>query len=59
HLDRFPERSAAVLSAIAGAKPGGVAFHCSGGKDRAGQITMLLLAIIGGLAALRRRLVTS
>jgi protein tyrosine/serine phosphatase len=47
HLERFPERSAAVISAIARAEPGGVVFHCSGGRDRAGQITMLLLALVG------------
>lgn len=47
HLQRLPERSARVLVAIADAKPGGVAFHCSGGRDRAGQISMLLLALVG------------
>jgi protein-tyrosine phosphatase len=47
HLDRFPERSVAVLSAIARAEPRGVAFHCGGGRDRAGQIAMLLLALAG------------
>jgi protein tyrosine/serine phosphatase len=47
HLERFPERSAAVLSAIARAQPGGVAFHCGGGRDRAGQIAMLLLGLVG------------
>jgi protein-tyrosine phosphatase len=47
HLDRFPERSAAVLAAIARAAPGGVAYHCGGGRDRAGQVTMLLLALAG------------
>jgi protein-tyrosine phosphatase len=47
HLERFPERSAAVLEAIARAEPGGVAFHCQSGRDRAGQIAMLLLAIAG------------
>lgn len=47
HLERFPERSVAVLSAIARAEPGGVAFHCEGGRDRAGQIAMLLLALAG------------
>lgn len=47
HLDHFPERNAAVIAAIAGAQPGGVAFHCVGGRDRAGQITMLLLALVG------------
>lgn len=47
HLERFPERTVAVLAAIANAMPGGVAFHCGGGRDRAGQITMVLLALLG------------
>jgi hypothetical protein len=47
HLDRFPERNAAVIAAIADAQPGGVAFHCVGGRDRAGQVTLLLLAFAG------------
>jgi protein-tyrosine phosphatase len=47
HLERMPERSVAVLTAIARAEPGGVAFHCGAGRDRAGLITMLLLALAG------------
>ena len=47
HIERFPERNAAVLAAIADANPGGVAFHCGGGRDRAGQIAMLALAVAG------------
>jgi hypothetical protein len=47
HLERMPERSAAVLGAFARARPGGVAFHCVGGRDRSGQITILLLALAG------------
>ncbi len=47
HLERFPERSAQVIKAIATARPGGVAFHCQGGRDRAGQISMLVLALAG------------
>jgi protein-tyrosine phosphatase len=47
HLERFPERSAEVLRAIATAPPGGVAFHCQGGRDRAGQISMLVLSLAG------------
>jgi hypothetical protein len=50
HLERFPERSAAVLSAIACARPGGVIFHCMGGRDRTGQIAMLVLAFCGASA---------
>ena len=47
HLQRFPERSVAVLAAIARAEPGGVVVHCASGRDRAGQVTMLLLALVG------------
>jgi hypothetical protein len=47
HLERFPERNAAVLQAIARAEPGGVLVHCVGGQDRTGQIAMLLLALAG------------
>jgi hypothetical protein len=47
HLARFPQRSAAAVSAIARAPAGGVAYHCGGGRDRAGQITMLILALAG------------
>lgn len=47
HLERFADRSAQVLHAIAAAPPGGVVFHCQGGRDRAGQISMLLLALAG------------
>jgi hypothetical protein len=47
HLERFPERSAAVIRAIAQAPPGGVVFHCQGGRDRAGQTAMLVLALCG------------
>lgn len=47
HLERFPERNAAVIRAVADAAPGGVAFHCQGGRDRAGQVAMLLLALAG------------
>jgi protein-tyrosine phosphatase len=47
HLERFPDRTAAVLAAIANAAPGGVAFHCGGGRDRAGQIAMVLLGLVG------------
>jgi protein-tyrosine phosphatase len=47
HLERFPERNARAIAAIAQAEPGGVLIHCVGGKDRAGQIAMLLLALAG------------
>ena len=47
HLERFPERNARAIAAVAQAEPGGVLIHCVGGKDRAGQIAMLLLALLG------------
>jgi len=47
HIARFPERSVAVLEAIAGAEPGGVLFHCMGGRDRTGMIAMLVLTLVG------------
>ena len=47
HLERFPERSARVITAIARARPGGVLFHCVRGRDRTGQISMLVLALAG------------
>ncbi len=47
HLERFPERSARVIAAIASAPPGGVYVHCVGGRDRTGQVAMLLLALVG------------
>jgi len=47
HLHRFPTQSAAVIAAIANAPAGGVAFHCAGGRDRSGQIAILVLALVG------------
>jgi len=46
-LLRWPERHAAVLSAIAQAQAGGVLFHCIRGNDRTGIIALLLLALVG------------
>ena len=46
-LQRWPERHAAVFSAIAQAQPGGVLFHCIRGHDRTGIIALLLLALAG------------
>ncbi len=46
-LQRWPERHAAVMTAIAQAQPGGVLFHCARGHDRTGIITLLLLALAG------------
>lgn len=47
HLERFPQRSAAVVSAVARARPGGVAVHCGIGRDRTGQVSLLLLTLAG------------
>lgn len=46
-LRRWPERHAAVISAIACAQPGGVLFHCVRGHDRTGIIALLLLTLAG------------
>jgi protein-tyrosine phosphatase len=46
-LDHFPRRTAAVITAIARAAPGGVAVHCGIGRDRTGLIAILLLALAG------------
>jgi len=46
-LERFPDRAGRVLAAIANAEPGGVAYHCVGGRDRTGLVTMLVLALAG------------
>ncbi len=45
-LRRWPERHAAVISAIAQAQSGGVLFHCIRGHDRTGIITLLVLALV-------------
>ena len=49
-LDHFPERTAAVFTAIARAEPGGIAVHCGIGRDRTGLIAILLLALAGAAA---------
>ena len=36
-----------MLAAIAHAQPAGVLVHCFGGRDRTGQIAMLVLALAG------------
>jgi hypothetical protein len=46
-LRRWPERHAAVISAIGQAGPGGVLFHCIRGHDRTGIISLLLLSFVG------------
>ena len=46
-LERFPHRMEEVLDAIEHAPPGGVLFHCVGGRDRTGLVALVLLAIAG------------
>ena len=46
-LERKPERVAAAVAAVARARPGGVLFHCVGGRDRTGLVALLLLALAG------------
>jgi hypothetical protein len=47
HLEALPERTVAVLSAVATAPEGGVLFHCAGGRDRTGLIAAILLTVAG------------
>jgi protein-tyrosine phosphatase len=46
-LDRFPDRIEEVLDAIEQAPPGGVVFHCVGGRDRTGLVAIAVLAAVG------------
>jgi protein-tyrosine phosphatase len=46
-LERFPERIEQVLDAIERARPGGVLFHCVGGRDRTGLVAIAALAAVG------------
>lgn len=46
-LQRWPERHAAAIAAIARARPGGVLFHCIRGYDRTGIIALLVLGLAG------------
>src|SRR4051812_19039632 len=46
-LEHFPDRATEVLTAIARARAGGVAYHCGIGRDRTGLITLLILAALG------------
>ncbi len=47
HLMRKPELAAGAVKAIAHAAPGGVAFHCVGGRDRTGELAMVSLSLAG------------
>jgi len=46
-LERFPRRAAGVVAAVARARPGGVAVQCGIGRDRAGLVSVLPLALAG------------
>ena len=47
YVDRFPGTLAAAVTAVARAAPGGVAVHCSGGRDRTGLVTVAILTLAG------------
>ncbi len=47
HMMRKPQLIAAAVRAIARARPGGVVFHCVGGRDRSGQVSMVVLGLLG------------
>jgi protein-tyrosine phosphatase len=46
-LDRWPERFAQAVSAVARAEPGGVVVHCMVGRDRTGLVSAFLLTLAG------------
>jgi protein-tyrosine phosphatase len=46
-MERFPDRIERVLDAIEQAPPGGVLFHCVGGRDRTGLVAIAALAAAG------------
>ncbi|MBV2154704.1 tyrosine-protein phosphatase [Kitasatospora sp. SUK 42] len=47
YLDHCPHAAAALVTAIADARPGGVVVHCGAGRDRTGLAALLLLALAG------------
>jgi protein-tyrosine phosphatase len=46
-LERFPHSLDEALDAIETARPGGVVFHCVGGRDRTGLVAIAVLAAAG------------
>lgn len=46
-IERWPERHARAVTAIARAVPGGVLVHCRFGRDRTGVLVALLLRLAG------------
>lgn len=45
-LERWPDRTAETVRAVATAGPGGVLFHCQRGRDRTGLLAILLLSLV-------------
>ncbi len=50
-LERWPDRVAAAVAAVARARPGGVLVHCQVGRDRTGLVAALILSLAGVPAA--------
>jgi len=46
-VERFPDQLECVLDAVERARPGGVLFHCVGGRDRTGLVAIALLTVAG------------
>jgi protein-tyrosine phosphatase len=46
-LDRWPDRFAAAIGAVARAPEGAVLIHCEDGRDRTGLVAALLLKLVG------------
>jgi protein tyrosine/serine phosphatase len=46
-LERWPDRFAAAVSAVAHAPEGGVLVHCEVGRDRTGLVCALMLTVAG------------
>jgi protein-tyrosine phosphatase len=46
NLRRWPGKVGAAVTSIADAGPGGVVFHCAGGRDRTGLIAALILELV-------------
>ncbi|MFE4600174.1 tyrosine-protein phosphatase [Kitasatospora indigofera] len=45
YLDECPGAIAAIVAAVARARPGGVVVHCGAGRDRTGLAALLLLSL--------------
>lgn len=48
-IERWPDRCARAVAAVAEAPSGGVIVHCGKGSDRTGLAVMLLLSLVGVL----------